>query len=68
MSSAEEIIMLVKLPAQSPPVRRTIQSRDALEDQGHQTNQSGAGVEAAQTVCDDLTGLAQDMCWAIIYP
>ena len=59
--------MLDKLPTQSPPVRRTVQSRNALKDQGHQTSQSGAGVEAAQTVCDNLTGPAQDMCWAIIY-
>jgi hypothetical protein len=59
--------MLDKLPAQRPPVRRSVQSRNPLEDQGHQTSQSGAGVEAAQTVCDNLTGLAQDMCWAIIF-
>jgi len=59
--------MLDKLPAQSPPVHRTVQSRNALEDQGHETSQGGAGVEAAQTVCDNLTGLAQDTCWAVIY-
>jgi hypothetical protein len=59
--------MLDKLPAQSPPVCRSVQSRNALEGQGHQTSRSGAGVEAAQTVCDNLTGLAQDMCWAIIF-
>jgi hypothetical protein len=59
--------MLDKLPAQRPPVRRTPQLHNALKDQGHQTSQSGAGVEAAQTVCDNLTGMAQDICWAIIF-
>jgi hypothetical protein len=66
--SAEEIIMVIKLPAQSPPVHRAGPSQGALENQqGHQANDSCAGVQAAQTPCDGLTGLAQQMCYAVLY-
>ena len=68
MLSAEEIIMAIKLPAQSPPVYRADPSQGALENQqGHQANHSCAGVQAAQTPCDGLTGLAQQMCYAVLY-
>jgi hypothetical protein len=49
----------LRLPVQSPPV-----SRGLLTGQGHVDS---AGVEAAQTVCDHLTGLAQQQCYATYY-
>ncbi len=49
----------LRLPVQSPPV-----SREFVTGQGHQ---NAAGVEAAQSVCDNLTGLAQQMCYATEY-
>jgi hypothetical protein len=60
--------MAIKLPDQSPPVHRADRSQGALENQqGHQANDSCAGVQAAQTACDGLTGLAQQMCYAYLY-
>jgi hypothetical protein len=47
----------LRLPVQSQPVTRGTQAA-----QGHE---GGVGVEAAQTVCDGLTGLAQQMCYAV---
>jgi hypothetical protein len=68
MSLAEEIIMTIRIPAQSPPVSRTDQSLGAREiQQGYQGNDGRAGVQAAQTACDGLTGLAQQMCYAVLY-
>lgn len=68
MLSAEEINMTINLPVQSPPVHRADGSQGALGNrQGHQANDSYAGVQAAQTPCDGLTGLAQQMCLAVIY-
>jgi hypothetical protein len=65
---AEEINMTINLPVQSPPVHRADGSQGALENQqGHQANRSWAGVQAAQTPCDGLTGLAQQMCYAVLY-
>ena len=29
--------------------------------------ENAAGVEASQTVCDNLTGLAQQMCYSVVY-
>jgi hypothetical protein len=54
-----ESIPGLRLPAQSQPV-----VRDNKAAQGHET---GIGVEAALTVCDGLTGLAQQMCYAVVY-
>ena len=51
----------MKLPAQSPPVGRSL-----WHDRGG-GRQHGAGVEASQTACDGLTGLAQQMCYAVSY-
>ena len=47
------------LPIQSPPVSRELMTRQGYENE--------AGVEAAQTVCDKLTGMAQQMCYALEY-
>jgi hypothetical protein len=35
-----------------------------MTGQGHE---NAAGVEPAQTVCDHLTGQAQQMCYALYY-
>jgi len=51
----------MKLPIQSAPVLRS------ATDQSGQTSQSSGGVEASQSACDGLTGLAQQMCYAAIY-
>ena len=44
------------------PVQAAV-SRNFMTGQGHE---NAAGVEAAQTVCDNLTGLAQQMCYAVV--
>ena len=49
----------LKLPVQSQPV-----TRDAPQGQGHE---NPVGIAASQTVCDGLTGLAQQMCYAVAY-
>jgi hypothetical protein len=49
----------LKLPVQSQPVIR--------DTRGGQGYLNGSGVEAAQSVCDGLTGLAQQMCYAVVY-
>jgi hypothetical protein len=49
------------LPAQSSPVGRR------LWDDSGGGRRDGAGVEASQTSCDGLTGLAQQMCYAVSY-
>jgi len=50
------------LPVQAPPVgRRT----GGWPHSG--PGRAGAGVEAAGNACEDLTGLAQQMCLAAIY-
>ena len=46
----------LRLPIQGPPV-----SRELMTGQGYE---NAGGVEAAQTVCNRLTGLAQQMCYA----
>jgi hypothetical protein len=53
--------MQMKLPIQSAPVIRTAAS------QGGGTSDNGAGIEASATACDGLTGLAQQMCYAVVY-
>jgi hypothetical protein len=50
----------LRLPVQSPPV-----SRGLMTGQGHENN---AGVEAAQTPCDNLPYLARQMCMGLIHP
>jgi hypothetical protein len=47
------------LPIQSPPVSRELMTRQGYENE--------AGIEAAQTACDKLTGMAQQMCYALEY-
>jgi hypothetical protein len=54
--------MLIWLPVQSPPVVRGV-----VTDQGHQTGENSTGVQAAQTGCEGLTGLAQQMCYRVLY-
>jgi len=49
------------LPVQAPPVGRRA---GAWHDSGKGT---GPGVAAAGNACQDLTGLAQQMCYASIY-
>ncbi len=49
----------MRLPPQSPSVfRDLLMSQASLQD---------AGVEAAQTPCDALPGLAQQVCYALVY-
>ncbi len=45
------------------PVQAAV-SRELAAGQGYENS---AGVEAAQSVCDNLTGLAQQMCYAVDY-
>jgi hypothetical protein len=49
----------MKLPPQSPPV-----ARDLLTSHSYLKN---AGVVAARTPCDSLSGLAQQMCYSALY-
>lgn len=49
----------IRLPAQAPPVTRMLS-----ESRG---SGNASGVSAAQTVCDDLTGLARQMCYDVMY-
>lgn len=46
-----------RLPVQSPPV-----SRKLMPGQGHE---DALGVQQALSPCDKLTGLAQQMCYAV---
>jgi hypothetical protein len=48
-----------RLPDQSPPI-----SRDERMEEAHF---SQSGVAASQTACDDLRGLARQMCYAAEY-
>jgi hypothetical protein len=49
----------LRLPPQSPPVSRKLVADQGIDD--------APGVEPAQSVCDSLTGLAQQMCYAVEY-
>jgi hypothetical protein len=51
----------MKLPAQRPPVGRTVWHGSGGAQRG------GPGVLASQTGCEGLTGLAQQMCYAVRY-
>lgn len=48
-----------RLPDQSPPINRDKQNKDGYF--------SESGVAASQSVCDGLTGLARQMCYATEY-
>jgi hypothetical protein len=49
----------VNLPPQTPPITRA---------QGGSTGvDATAGIEPSATACDGLTGLAQQMCYAVTY-
>jgi hypothetical protein len=50
----------MELPIQAPPV-----CRELLGDQA--SVEPVDGVEAAQSACDGLTGLAQQICYALKY-
>jgi hypothetical protein len=51
----------MKLPLQAPPVTRDPRLASGKASPG------GAGVTASQSACDNLTGLAQQMCLNLIY-
>lgn len=48
----------IRLPGQSPPISREKQEVAQLGQ---------SGVEASQSVCDGLTGMARQMCYASEY-
>ena len=52
--------LTIRIPVQSAPV-----SRDEWRKKDANLPQSG--VTASQTVCDDLRGLARQMCYAVEY-
>jgi hypothetical protein len=58
LSGAEQ--PTIRLPVQSPPI-----SRESRAEEAHLSQQ--AGVEASQTACDGLRGLARQMCYAVEY-
>jgi len=47
------------MPVQAPPIRRTDWHEPVFD--------SGSGVEAAQSRCSHLRGLARQMCYATLY-
>ena len=51
--------MTINLPVQSPRFIGPTDLKVPLRIAG--------GVQAAQTPCDGLTGLAQQMCYAVLY-
>jgi hypothetical protein len=61
MPNEKGVMVLMKLPIQSPPVLRNVTGQNGPASQGN------GGVEASQSACDGLTGLAQQMCYAAIY-
>jgi hypothetical protein len=56
----------MRLPTQSPPISRELRNSAAVGN-GFGVEGSRTGVIPAQTVCDHLTGLAQQMCYAVEY-
>jgi hypothetical protein len=50
----------VELPIQSPPICRELLTTST-------TLSGNAGVEPSQSVCDGLTGMAQQLCYALEY-
>ena len=61
MATPKGGIVPMELPIQSAPVVRTAGGYEG------QTAQAGGGVEVSRTACDGLTGLAQQMCYAVTY-
>jgi hypothetical protein len=59
MEASAKVTPSLRLPAQCPPVPRELVAGFGRE--------SGGGVEVSQTACDRLTGLAQQMCYAVEY-
>lgn len=59
MEVSVKVTPSLRLPVQSPPVSRELAGGHGRECDG--------GIEAAQTACDRLTGLAQQMCYATEY-
>jgi hypothetical protein len=51
---------LMTLPAQAPPVPRNDWPAESAYE-------SGDGVQAAQSQCSNLRGLARQMCYATVY-
>lgn len=51
--------MRLKLPQQAPPIRRDPSNTQEYARKG--------GVEAAQTPCDNLTGMARQLCYSSQY-
>jgi hypothetical protein len=51
----------------TPGLRLPVQAAVSRELAAGQGYENSAGIEAAQTVCDNLTGLAQQMCYAVEY-
>jgi len=49
----------IRLPDQSPPISR--------EKRGQGADLGQSGVEASQSACDGLSGLARQMCYATEY-
>lgn len=54
-----EQVREMKIPPQNPPVQRELL---ACQDHGKES-----GVTPAQTQCDSLPGLAQQMCYLALY-
>ena len=59
MNRQEADQLISRLPDQSPPI-----SRDKRMEEAHL---SQSGVAAAQSACDDLRGMARQMCYAAEY-
>jgi hypothetical protein len=59
----------MKLPIQSAPIERKLVCSPHVvgADAASPTYLSGIGLETSQTVCDNLTGLAQQYCFALEY-
>jgi hypothetical protein len=56
--------------SRSPVLRTPIQSAPVVRDDQIDTggaHRNGSGVEAAQSRCSSLTGLARQMCYASLY-
>lgn len=52
----------MNIPIQSPPINRGL-----LNDHRNLGRPEGIGVEAAQSACDQLTGMARQICYALEY-
>ena len=61
-SIVAELSGWTRLPAQCRPIARQLSL-----GHGSRADAGVSGVEAAQTACDGLTGLAQQMCYSVLY-